>query len=129
MIYYKKILNNKYFRYIFTVNKKYSQNSIVKTRKQHIQYRIFLILVILPFLYVLLFSYIENGFTFFNVLRTILFALFFRIIAKDIIDLIIIILFYKSSYEITNTERRKIKLKKINRKSKLMNIFPYFWKK
>lgn len=129
MIYYKKILNNKYFRYIFTVNKKYSQNSIVKTRKQHIQYRIFLILVILPFLYVLLFSYIENGFTFFNVLRTILFALFFRIIAKDIIDLIIIILFYKSSYEITNTERRKIKLKKINRKSKLMNIFPYLWKK
>lgn len=129
MIYYKKILNNKYFRYIFTVNKKYSQNSIVKTRKQHIQYRIFLILVILPFLYVLLFLYIENGFTFFNVLRTILFALFFRIIAKDIIDLIIIILFYKSSYEITNTERRKIKLKKINRKSKLMNIFPYFWKK
>ena len=129
MIYYKKILNNKYFRYIFTVNKKYSQNSIVKTRKQHIQYRIFLILVILPFLYFLLFSYIENGFTFFNVLRTILFALFFRIIAKDIIDLIIIILFYKSSYEITNTERRKIKLKKINRKSKLMNIFPYLWKK
>ena len=122
------------FKYIFTINKKRLQKSgacgdrIVKTRKQHLQYRIFLILAIVPILYVLLFSYFENGFNLISLLKTLLFILFFRIVAKDVIDLIIIILFYKSSYEISDQERRKIKLKKINRKSKLINNFPYFCK-
>ena len=113
---YFKIYVKHYFRYIFTIDKDIKLNGGVPlTRKKHIWYRICIVLLMLPILYVLLFGYIREAFTVWNVIRTIMFIIFFRIIAKDATDVIFVTFFNKESYKLTSREIRKIKLRKIRK--------------
>ena len=89
------------------------------TRNHHVKYRILLLIALAPILYVLLFSdFYNSGFTFINVFRVILILFMFRIIAKELTDTIIVLFFYKSSYNLTLKEIRKFKLKRLNKKSR-----------
>lgn len=115
---YKKIF---YFilKEIFTVDKNIKNECFApSTRNKHIMYRLILFVCLMPILYILIFSYIDKGLTVFNIFRTILFILFFRLFAKKLIDYMIVIFFYKSSYAITLKEKRKNKLRKLKRLNK-----------
>lgn len=107
-------------KYIFTIDKNTIENCRVKKnkRKQQILYRIAIFILILPLLWVCFFSYFQDGgFTIFNIFRTILFLFIIRILAKKMIDHLIVLFFHKSSYELSSQEIRRLKLKKIKRKS------------
>ena len=101
-----------YLKYIFTINNDECKNLKLH---EHIIIRILMFICMIPFLYVIFFSYLLESFTIYNIFRTILFALITRVIAKKPIDMIINIFLKKSSYKIDNSIKytRKRKLQKL----------------
>ena len=115
---YKKIF--KYLiKYIFTVDKN-TVKSLQKedTQKNHIKYRILLFIILIPILYVCIFGYINQGFNYMNIIRTIIALFFIRFITKEMTDAIIVLFFYKSSYRLTLKEIRKFKLIRLKKSKK-----------
>jgi len=111
---------SRFFKLIFTIDKETIKSCQKEnTRNHHLKYRLLLLIVLSPILYVLLFSDFHNsGFTFMNIFRVILTLLMFRIIAKELTDTIIVLFFYKSSYNLSLKEIRKFKLRRLNKKSR-----------
>jgi hypothetical protein len=113
----KKLLCKYIFNKIFTVNKNIIEDCKKEDKfKNHLKYRVLISILLIPFLYIFIFGYISEGLNIFNVFRTILFFIFFRLIAKDMTDFIISIFFYKSSYSLTLKEKRRLKLKRLKKK-------------
>jgi len=103
-------------KYLFTVDKK-NKNTKPLSVKNHFKYRLILTIIFSIFLYIFLFSYVREDFTLINVIKTFLFLIFLRFLAKDYSDCMIVIFFYKSSYKVkplTLRQKRLKKLKKLN---------------
>jgi len=114
MIFYYRILKN-IFIDIFSIDNQIIENCKIENKlKNHIKIRICIFILLIPILYILMFSYILYNFNLYNMFKTILLILFFRILAKNMTDYIIVIFFYKSSYRFTLKNRRKNKLNKLN---------------
>ena len=101
---------------IFTIDKKTINNcNVSNSKKEHIKSRLYIFLLLIPFCYIIFFGYISESFNLFNIFRTLLFILLFRLIAKDFTDTIIVMFFYKSSYKYTLRDIRKRKIRKLNK--------------
>jgi phosphatidylserine synthase len=111
-----KIFIKSFYTYVFTVDKKIINNCKVRnSKKDHIRSRLYIVLPLIIFFYIICISYIGETFTLFNIFRTFLFFLVFRIIAKEFTDYIIVMFFYKSFYKYTLKDARKRKIKRFNR--------------
>lgn len=114
MVKFKLIIKNIY-NYIFTIDENTKKSNRIISRKNHIKYRLILIAALTPIIYAIFTAYVDYGFTLYGTFKLLLLLLLIRFIGKEFIDAIISIFFYKSSYQISIKERRKLKLNKINR--------------
>jgi len=115
MITFKRFIKAFYI-YIFTIDEDIKKSHKKLSRKDHIKYRVLLILVLLPILYAIFVAYREYGFTLIGTFKLLLLLLIIRFLGNEHIDAILATFIYKSSYQISEKERRKLKLKKIKRR-------------
>lgn len=115
MISFKRFIKL-FYTYVFTIEKSVKKKSNKEiSRKYHIKYRLLLILALIPIMYAIFSAYHDYGFTLIGTFKLILLLFLIRIIGKELIDSIVHLLFYKSSYKISLKERRKLKMNKLNR--------------
>jgi len=68
----------------------------------------------MPIIYILIFGYLLDGVTIYNIFKTFMFLLVIRLLLKDPIDILILLFFKRSSYKIDDSIKysRKKEIKK-----------------